>query len=87
MLSSANFQRARQLLTNIKLSPTIFCDMAKNLLTVSQAAKLLKVSPSAIHDAITRGRLNSTRVGTIVLISRSNLEKYALSRQHTKTKK
>ena len=57
--------------------------MTKNLLTVSEAAKLLNVSRQDIYAATARGRLPATHLGTFVLVSRSALEKYAHSRQHT----
>ena len=52
----------------------------EKMLTVPQAAKLLKISRAAIHKAIKRGRLAHIELGGIYLIQRSDLTKY------TKTK-
>lgn len=54
-----------------------------DLLTVSQAAARLKVTRQNIHDAITRGRLKATKVGTMLLIDRSALDAYGKSRKRT----
>ena len=57
--------------------------MAQNLLTVTQAAKLLNVTRSNIHSAIARGRIDKIKIGSVVLISRVALDAYSKSRQHT----
>lgn len=54
-----------------------------DLLTVTQAADRLKVTRQNIHDAITRGRLKATKVGTMLLIDRSALDAYGKSRKRT----
>ena len=54
-------------------------DTAK-LVTVPQAAKLLKVSRAAIHKAIKRGRLPHIELGGVFLIERANLTKYRKSK-------
>jgi len=53
------------------------------LLTVTQAAKILKVTRQNIHDVILRGRLAASRIGTMVVISRAALEAYGKSRKRT----
>jgi excisionase family DNA binding protein len=53
------------------------------LLTVSQSATKLKVTRQNIHDAITRGRLKASRVGSVILITRVSLNSYSKSRQRT----
>jgi excisionase family DNA binding protein len=58
-------------------------DSTQDLLTVSQAAAKLKVTRQNIHDAITRGRLKASKVGSILLIQRSSLQTYAKSRERT----
>ncbi|MDP2601888.1 MAG: helix-turn-helix domain-containing protein [Deltaproteobacteria bacterium] len=54
-----------------------------DLVTVSQAAALLKTTRQNIHAAIQRGRLPATRVGAILLIERAALDAYAKSRAFT----
>lgn len=73
---------AQAYLTIVK-SEAIVRPMAKDLFTVTQAAKLLKVTRQNIYDAIDRGRLISTRVGSMLLIQRSALERYSKSRKRT----
>ena len=46
------------------------------LVTVSQAAKLLKISPAAIHKAIKRGRIPYLKLGRMFLIERADLISY-----------
>jgi excisionase family DNA binding protein len=53
------------------------------LLTVSQSATKLKVTRQNIHDAIIRGRLKASRVGSVILITRVSLNSYSKSRQRT----
>jgi excisionase family DNA binding protein len=48
----------------------------ENLVTVPQAAKLLKISRAAIHKAIKRGRLPHIKLGGVFLIKRADLTKY-----------
>jgi excisionase family DNA binding protein len=55
----------------------------QELLTVSQAAARLKVTRQNIHDAIARGRLKASRVGSVMLITRASLDSYSKSRQRT----
>lgn len=54
-----------------------------NLLTVAQAAADLGVSRQNIHDAIARGRLIASRLGSILVIERSSLQSYGKSRRRT----
>ena len=51
-----------------------------NLVTVPQAAKLLKITRAAIHKAIKRGRLPHIDVGGVFLIQRADLTKYKKSK-------
>jgi excisionase family DNA binding protein len=53
------------------------------LLTVTQAAEALKVSRQNIHDAIARGRLTASKVGSILLIHGPALDAYSKSRKRT----
>ena len=69
-------------MTIVKFGPIVGL-MAKDLFTVTQAAKLLKVTRQGIHNAITRGRLIASRVGSVLLIRRSALERYTKSRKRT----
>lgn len=46
------------------------------LVTVSQAAKLLKISPAAIHKAIKRDRIPYLKLGRMFLIERADLISY-----------
>jgi excisionase family DNA binding protein len=55
----------------------------RDLLSVTQSSAKLKVSRSNIYDAIVRGRILTTNVGNLVLISRAALETYAASRKRT----
>jgi len=55
------------------MTPKIDTD---KLVTVSQAARLLKITPAAIHKAIKRGRLPSLKIGPIVVIERAHLKLY-----------
>ena len=52
-------------------------------LTVTQAAARLKTTRQNIHDAISRGRLNATKVGSMLLINRGSLDAYGKSRKRT----
>ena len=52
-------------------------------LSVSQAATRLKTTRQNIYDAITRGRLKSTRVGSMLLVERSAVDAYGKSRKRT----
>ncbi len=54
-----------------------------SLVTVTQAASKLKVSRQNIHQAIERGRLKASRVGSVLLVSLADLDRYGKSRQHT----
>ena len=52
----------------------------EKLVTVTQAAKLLKITPAAIHKAIKRGRLSYIKLGGVFLINRADLIKYNKSK-------
>ena len=54
-----------------------------DMLTITQAASLLKTSRQNIYAAIERGRLKTTKVGAIVLVKRSALTAYAKTRKRT----
>jgi excisionase family DNA binding protein len=47
-----------------------------NVLTVSQAARLLKITPAAIYKAIKRRRIPYLQIGRIFLIERAHLISY-----------
>lgn len=64
-------------LSNEGMTPRIDTD---KLVTVPQAAKLLKVTRAAIHKAIKRRRIPFIKLGGVFLIQRADLTKY------TKTK-
>lgn len=51
--------------------------MSQNLLTVDQAAALLKLHPKTVLRYIRDGRLPATRVGKSYRIARSKLESFA----------
>lgn len=61
------------LLLDIKHKPTEE-DKAENL-TVKEAAELLKVSEQSVHNYIKRGLLSAQKVGRILLIKRSDIDK------------
>lgn len=48
----------------------------QTLVTVQQAAKLLNITPAAIHKAIKRGRLPCLKLGRVFLIQRADLTQY-----------
>ena len=48
----------------------------EKLVTVPQAAKLLKITPAAIHKAIKRGRIRCLKLGRVFLIERANVMLY-----------
>jgi excisionase family DNA binding protein len=54
-----------------------------DLLTITLAASKLKVSRQNIYQAIERGRLKASRVGSVLLLSLADLDRYGKSRQHT----
>ncbi len=54
-----------------------------DMLTITQAASLLKTSRQNIYAAIERGRLKKTEVGSMILVKRSDLKAYAKSRAFT----
>jgi excisionase family DNA binding protein len=58
-------------------------DITGDLLTVTEAAKALKVTRQNIHAAIERGRLKATRVGAVLLVARAALMAYGKSRKRT----
>jgi excisionase family DNA binding protein len=49
----------------------------QNLLTVQQAAKLLNITPAAVHKAIKRGRLPHLKLGRVFVIQRADLIQYS----------
>jgi excisionase family DNA binding protein len=49
----------------------------QNLVTVQQAAKLLNITPAAIHKAIKRGRLPHLKLGRVFVIQRADLIQYS----------
>ena len=59
------------------MAPKIDTD---ELVTVPQAAKLLKISPAAIHKAIKRGRLACLKIGGVFLVERADLMQYRKSK-------
>jgi len=48
----------------------------QNLVTVQQAAKVLNITPAAIHKAIKRGRLPYLKLGRVFVIQRTDLIQY-----------
>jgi excisionase family DNA binding protein len=61
------------MITSPAMTPKI--DTGK-LVTVPQAAKLLKVTRAAIHKAIKRGRLQHIDIGGVFLLQKKDLAKY-----------
>ena len=59
------------------MAPKIDTDQ---LLTVPQAARLLKITSAAIHKAIQRDRLRYLKLGGILLIQRADLIQYSKSK-------
>lgn len=57
--------------------------MTTTILTTTQAAARLGVTPEAIRKACLRGRLKARRHGTAWLIMPADLARYAVSRQWT----
>ena len=55
------------------MTPKIDTD---NVVTVSQAATLLKITPAAIYKAIKRRRIQYLKIGRIFLIERAHLVSY-----------
>jgi excisionase family DNA binding protein len=55
------------------MTPKIDTD---KLVTASQAARLLKITPAAIYKAIKRGRLPSVKIGRIFVIDQAHLKLY-----------
>ena len=55
------------------MTPKIDTD---NVVTVSQAARLLKITPAAIYKAIKRRRIPYLKIGRIFLIERAHLISY-----------
>jgi excisionase family DNA binding protein len=55
------------------MTPKIDTD---NVVTVSQAAMLLKITPAAIYKAIKRRRIQYLKIGRIFLIERVHLVSY-----------
>jgi excisionase family DNA binding protein len=52
----------------------------EKLLTVPQAAKLLRITPAGVHKAIKRGRLPYLGLGGVFLIQRADLIRYKKSK-------
>lgn len=48
-----------------------------NWVSVTDAAELLGLSRRRVHDIIRDGRLKPTRVGSVYLLLRSDVEKFA----------
>jgi len=55
------------------MTPKIETD---KVVTVPQAARLLKITPAAIYKAIKRGRIPFLRLGRLFLIERAHLKSY-----------
>lgn len=58
--------------------------MLGQVLTISQAADELGVTRDAVYNLITRKRLPATRVGSVWLIERTDLDAYRASVAHKK---
>ena len=58
-----------------------------NLLTVTQAARLLGLTRQTIWEAVKKGRIKSQRVGHVSLIPRSSLQQYKSSRKPGRPRK
>jgi excisionase family DNA binding protein len=54
-----------------------------DLLTITQAAAILKTTRQNIYAAIERNRLPATRVGAVLLVKRAALNAYGKSRKRT----
>jgi excisionase family DNA binding protein len=52
----------------------------EKLVTISEAAKLLKIGRMGIYQAIQRGRLPAIKLGGVLFINRSDLAKYRKSK-------
>jgi excisionase family DNA binding protein len=52
----------------------------EKLVTVSEAARLLKIGRMGVHQAIQRGRLAAIKLGGVLFINRSDLSKYQKSK-------
>ena len=52
----------------------------EKLVTVTEAAKLLKIGRMGVHQAIQRGRLPAIKLGGVLFIDRSDLPKYRKSK-------
>ena len=50
------------------------------LITMSEAARLLKIGRTGVHQAIKRGRLPAIKFGGVLFINRSDLPKYQRSK-------
>ena len=55
------------------MTPKVYIE---SLVTVRQAAKLLNITPAAIHKAIKRGRLPCLKLGRVFVIQRADLIRY-----------
>jgi len=58
-----------------------------DLLTIPQAAKILKTTRQAVSLAIARGRIKVHKIDHIRLIPRASLERYKTSRKPGRPKK
>jgi excisionase family DNA binding protein len=52
----------------------------EKLVTVTEAAKLLKISRAGVYNAIYRGKLAPVEIGGVVFVSRSDIPKYKKSK-------
>ena len=52
----------------------------EKLVTVTEAAKILKIGRMGVHQAIKRGKLPAIKLGGVFLINRSDLPKYERSK-------
>jgi excisionase family DNA binding protein len=57
----------------------------KNFITVAEAAEIRRVSRSAIHELIQRGRLKSERILGRVVLFRAEVEQFEKDRPGPKT--
>ena len=53
------------------------------MLTLTQAAKLLGLARQTIWDAVKRGRIKARKIGHVSLVSRSSVERYRTTRKRT----
>jgi excisionase family DNA binding protein len=70
-------ERAMVMLDSPTMTPKV--DTEK-LVTVSTAAKILKISRAGVYKAIERGRLEALEIGGVLFINRTNLPSYRKSK-------